>query len=129
MGKINLNAREYDLRYTVRDGIELRKRCGRPGVQIMRDLMGLDSTGTLGLTFDLEALAACIVVGIRQEQKILEDTAIKWIQAHLDSGGLIGGLAGPIVEAMNASRCFGFQLRSEEDQGPGKDPVAETSPT
>jgi hypothetical protein len=129
MGTINLNAKEFGLRYTIRDGIELRKRLGRPGVQIMRDLVGLDSGGQFALTFDIEALAACIVVGIRHQQKATEDTVIKWIQEHIDNGRLLGDLAGPVVEAMNTQGCFGFKLKNDEPEEPGKAETTETVQT
>ena len=129
MGTINLNAKEYGLRFTIRDGIELRKRLNRPGVQIMRDLVGLDSAGQFALTFDLEALAACIVVGIRHQAKVTEDKVIGWIQEHLDNGKLLGDLAGPVVDAMNTDGCFGFKLKNEETEEPGKEPTTETGQT
>jgi hypothetical protein len=125
---ITLNAKEYGLRFTVRDGIELRKRLGRPGVQIMKDLVGLDASGQFALTFDLEALAACISVGIRHQQKVTEDTVVKWIQEHIDNSKLIGDLAGPVVEAMNKQGCFGFKLQSEEPEE-GKEPTTEEGQT
>ena len=129
MGTINLNAKEYGVRFTIRDGIELRKRLNRPGVQIMRDLVGLDSAGQFALTFDIEALAACIVVGIRHQAKVTEDKVITWIQEHVDNGKLLGDLAGPIVEAMNTDGCFGFKLKSEEPEEPGKAETTEAGQT
>ena len=129
MSKVNLSAREYDLRFTIRDGIELRKRLGRPGVQIMKDLVGLDDAGKFALTFDIEALAACLSVGIRHQAKIGEDKIVSWIQEHLDNGKLIGDLAGPVVETMNLQGCFGFKLKNDEPEEPGKDPTPETVPT
>lgn len=129
MATVNLNAKEYELRYTVRDGIELRKRLGRPGVQILKDLIGLDANGKFGLTFDLEALAACISVGIRHVSKATEDKVITWIQEHIDNGKVIGDLAGPVVEAMNEQGCWGFKLKPEESDEPGKAPAEEKAPT
>jgi len=125
---IALNAKEYSLRYTIRDGIELRKRLGRPGIQIMRDLMGLDQGGQMALTFDLDALVACITVGVRHQQKATEDTVTKWIQEHIDNGKLIGELVTPVIEALNAGRCFGFKLQGEEPEE-GKEQSPETTLT
>lgn len=128
MGKINLGGREFSLRYTIKDGIELRKTLNRPAMQIYRDLFGFGSDGKSFDGPDLEGLAVCISVGIRHEERATTDKVLRWLQEHLDNGKLIGEVSQPVFESLNNSRCFGFRMDLDEAE-PGKAEPSETSPT
>jgi len=126
MASVNLNGKDFELRYTIRDGIELRKRLDRPGIQIMSDIPG-GMEGVQRLAFDLEALIVSIQVGIRHIREVNTDILEKWVQAHVDADKKLGELINPVVEAMLDGGCWGYKRQAieAEDAAEGK---AETPP-
>lgn len=127
--KVQLGAKEYQLRFTIADGLELQRRLGRKGFRIMRDLVGINEEGVFNMEIDLEALVTCLQVGIRHVRKAPDDLIVKWIQEHVDNGNKIGDLYGPVFNALNQQRAFGFRLESPDegdDSGKAETP-SETS--
>lgn len=134
MAKVHLNGKDWELRYTIRDGIELRKRLGRPGIKLMADIAGAEG-GEQTLGFDIEALLVSIAVGIRHIRAVNEDTLAKWIQAHVDNNGKLGDLINPVIESMLEGGCWGYKKQAvieaeaaESDAGKAE-PPPETEPT
>lgn len=143
MASIHLNAKDWELRYNIKSGIELRRRLGRPGIQIMSDIAGTvetqdEKTGqsvnrqTLG--FDIEALVVAIQVGIAHVRSVNEDTLCNWVQAHLDAEKKLGDLINPVIETMLEHRCFGYKLDAvvaadEAESGKAAPPQTDANPS
>jgi len=113
MASVHLNGKDFPLRYTIRDGIELRKRLDRPGIQIMADISG-GMDGVQRLAFDIEALIVSIQVGIRHIREASTDLLEKWVQAHVDGDKKLGDLINPVVEAMLEGGCWGYKRQAIE---------------
>lgn len=127
MGTVNLNAKDWELRYTVRDAIELKKRLGRTGDRILMDMTGVRD-GVPSLGFDIEVLVVCLAQGIRHVKAVGEDKVIAWVQEHVDNNKPIGDLMGPVAEALLESGCFGYKKKQlEADDDAGKEPAPTTS--
>lgn len=127
--KVNLGAKEYQLRYTIKDGRELTQRLKKRGAQILTALLGSEEDGRFSLNFDLDVLIVALQVGLRQEKRVTEDVIEKWLQEHMDNDKPIGDLIGPTFNALNASGCFGFRLKADEpeaDEGKEKAPTPTT---
>jgi hypothetical protein len=122
---VQLGGKEYLPRYTISEGLEITKRLGRRGIDVLQDLVGSDPDGKFSLRFDLEALLVCLQVGLRREKRFSEDDLAKLIQEHMDNDRKIGDLIGPVWNALNSSGCFGFKLKEQQpeaDEGKGDAP-------
>jgi hypothetical protein len=142
---VELGGKSRRLAYRVRDGIELKRRFGRPLISLLReDVMGMrerpdpDKPGetlweAVNAT-DPEVQVAFLYVGVRHEGGVNEDKVLNWVDAHLSDGKPMGDLVGPVWKAVFISGVLGYSLDIEaeaeklKDDEAGKDRPAGTTP-
>lgn len=101
--------RPRKIRFSIPDLRDLQRRLnGLSLVQIVRRLQDLD----------LDVLVPALWAGLRREDpKLRPDDVEQLIQAHIDGGGNLGQIIGPLSDAFVAGA--GLERKSAED-GEGK---------
>lgn len=134
---VKLGGKEWPLKYSARDAIELKRRFNKPLALLLRqDVMGLEerpkpngkpgeTTWTPAGTYDLEVQAAFVWVGLRNDKgQPTEAKVLEWIDAHLEAEENLGPIIEPVWRAVFVSGITGvsvdFEKVDEETPAEGK---------
>lgn len=130
---VEIGGKERRLKYTTREGIELKRRFGKTPKRLLHEDIAPSENGRPTADFDPEVVVAALYMGLRHElgRKDTEATVEQWFDVACKAGVAIH-VVNQIVDAVMLDGITGqsidFEARRAAQAAEEDEPAAATPP-